>query len=85
MKLNVNYYHLHDAIEKLNVGQQLDELDRDLILQLTKATENDYYPSKYDLDKQKQRVDTLNNIDDLESDTAKRLLEQCRIFENEFC
>lgn len=85
MKIDVNYSHLHGAIENLKQGQQLDDYDRELLLQLIVATENDYYPSKLDLEKQKQRVERLNSMTDLESDTAKRLLEQCRIFENEFC
>lgn len=87
MKLNVNYDKLHELKERLNNYRcdinnlmTLSYTEVQILNQLLTATENDYYPSKEELNSQRTRVQTFEKIP-----RWKSIIDECNDFENKYC
>lgn len=86
MKVDVDYTVLHEGIRKLRQKGELTDPERDALLKLIVAAEDDYYPNELALAQQKHRVEALNSMDyDDNPERFKRILDNCTDFENQYC
>jgi hypothetical protein len=85
MKVNVNYYKAHEAIEKLEMGKNLRPEERDVILQILQAAQGDIIPTKEELDRQKNNVQYLNATNPANEKRWKGLMKEITAFENKYC
>lgn len=85
MKISVDYENLHVVIEKFENGDQLTEEEKQDLLIIIKAAEEDYYPSKEELEFQKLTVERLEKMDvNRHRDTFDKLINLCIEFENKY-
>lgn len=86
MKVNIDYNLLHDAIYNLQTGYELTKRQADAVLELCLACENDYYPSKEELQLQQKRISLLTeSLYKSNKERYMSILSECIQFENKFC
>ncbi|MFS0815560.1 hypothetical protein ABC382_01130 [Lysinibacillus sp. 1P01SD] len=85
MKVDVNYEVIFDAIKKMESQETLTANENDAVLKVLKAVQGDYIPTQLEFDSQKNRLSILDNLDmDKEPTRFNRLLDECRVFENQY-
>lgn len=86
MKVDVDYEMALNAIDKLNNNENLTGKEREILVEILKAVQGDYIPTREEIEQHLALMDMFNRIDiDKHTNTWNFVYDKITEYENKYC
>jgi Mg2+ and Co2+ transporter CorA len=86
MKVDVNYYTVHEAVQKMKRNDELTKDERESIVKVIYAVMDDYIPTLQEMGRHERNIATINKLDpEKDKETFDRIYALCVGFDNKYC